>query len=55
MLDEIYYYNENVGKGFRKEFSAYYDKYHWMTNLLGDPTLKINPPYLLNREVKYLC
>jgi hypothetical protein len=44
-MDGIYYYNFTLGLSFAKAFK--YDKFYYMTTLLGDPTLNLNPKYLL--------
>jgi beta propeller repeat protein len=50
-LNHIYYNNDSIGKSFTKSYES--NSVRWMTNLLGDPSLKINPENLLNEELNF--
>ena len=49
LINKIYTDNENLGSAFREGFE--YSGSNYQYALLGDPTLKINPTYLLEKEV----
>ena len=51
VMNGIYYKNFTLGQAFSKGFV--YDSSKFQTTLIGDPTLHLNPPRLLNHELKY--
>ena len=50
-IEGIYKENLTLGESFTKAYSS--DMYTGMTNLLGDPTLKINPQHNLEEELPW--
>jgi beta propeller repeat protein len=56
-MNGIYYYGLTLGKAFQKAFDYTYKdnpgnyKYRYMTTLIGDPTLDINPVYSLTQPL----
>ncbi|MCX6822034.1 MAG: C25 family cysteine peptidase [Candidatus Aenigmarchaeota archaeon] len=57
-MNGIYYNNMTLGKSFTNGYNNFLKKYQskigwWMTTLLGDPTIEINPPYLLKNPLEF--
>ncbi|NMB66764.1 hypothetical protein GYA25_01755, partial [Candidatus Woesearchaeota archaeon] len=49
-LDDIYRNNKSLGEAIQSSFNP--SVLNLMTILIGDPTLHINPPFLIKREIK---
>ncbi|MBW2966488.1 hypothetical protein KY342_05275, partial [Candidatus Woesearchaeota archaeon] len=50
-INNIYYYNQTIGEAFTNGFR--YRKYKYQTTLIGDPTVSLNPTYLLNNKLTW--
>jgi len=51
-MNGVYYNDLTLGEAFAKSYIN--ERYKYMIMLLGDPTLDINPPKLLNKRLKSL-
>ena len=51
-MNGVYYESKTLGKAFKEAYYNYGDSaYRWMTTVFGDPTLEINPSYLLKEPL----
>jgi len=50
-MNGIYYENLTIGQAFKQGYL--YESQIYTTILIGDPTLHIDPPYLLSKPLKY--
>ena len=49
-MNGIYYDDSAIGKAFNNNYIS--NRYWYMITLFGDPTLQLNPPYLLSDYLK---